>query len=294
MLPDLSLETRNVWLIFAGTAVVVLGAMWYIWDGSDPLSDQVVAAQNEREKLAGNSKQDLHQRVELQAKANLDLRREIEKLKGECGFELLEKFTIPKSEIDPGYLFKRRFTEVRQELREKAKLRSIVYDENIGFGADDKVPDAAQAPYLMAMLQLTEKALTIAITTPQPLETMSITHGPAIDTGPDGRPVLLREYPLELKVHGGLKDILWILHSISQVDTNPPTAARKHDYPLILRGLTIQSENAKPKDFIYQMDATFKIAGMLFLSPEERDHLPGGARAASVHVDGEPRYQSHP
>jgi hypothetical protein len=295
MVPDLSLETRNAWLVFAGTTVVVLGVLWYIWDGTDPLSDQVAHAQSERDKLAGASKQDMHQRVEQQAQANRELERTIEKLKGESGFEVSKRFTIPATENQPGYLFKRRFVEVRQELREKAAPRSIRYDENIGFGTDEKVPDDSQAPYLMAMLQLTAKAITIAIGTPEPLESMSITHGPAIDTGPENRPTLLREYPLELKVHGNLRDILWILHSISQVDTRTSSGDQNHDYPLILRGLVIQSENAKQKDDINEIDATFRIAGMQFLSMQEREHLPGmPGRPSITHATGGSHFQSHP
>ncbi len=231
MLPDLSIEQRNSWLVLGGATVVVLGVLWYVWDGSGPLGDQVEAAHIAREKISGSSKQDMHQRVEQQRQANDELRRTIEKLKGESGFEVFAKFAILPSGDQPGYQFKRRFIEVRQALREKAAPRSILYDENIGFGSDDKVPDDIQAPYLMAMLQLTEKAITIAINTPSPLYSMSITHGPAVETGPENRPVLLREYPLELKVHGTLKDILWILHRISEVEVPGAEAAGARAVP---------------------------------------------------------------
>jgi hypothetical protein len=330
MLPDLSIEQRNGWLVLGGATVVLLGVLWYVWDGSGPLSDEVEKRRLERDKTSGSAKQDMRQLVEKQHQANEELRRTIEALKGESGFEVLARFAIPKTEPQPGYLFKRRFIEIRQALREKAAPRSIRYDENIGFGADDKVPDDAQAPYLMAMLQLTEKAVTIAINTPSPLESMSITHAPAVDAGPDNRPVLLREYPLELKVHGTLKDILWILHRISQVDgagadipaagkapagaagsavpapaapapdspgTPAADAGGAHDYPLILRGLVIQSENVKPSDQLTQLDATFRIAGMQFLTPEEREHLGGGTGTRAVNIRpaaSGPRFQSHP
>jgi hypothetical protein len=125
----------------------------------------------------------------------------------------------------------------------------------------------------MTMLQLTEKAVGIVLAANEPpLESFAITHERAVETGPAGRPVLLREYPLTLKVRGSLKDILWILHRLSQFE------ADGKDYPLILRGLVIQSENAKPKDNIQHLDAVFQLAGMQFLTPEERardPHLPG-------------------
>jgi hypothetical protein len=60
--------------------------------------------------------------------------------------------------------------------------------------------------------------------------------------------------------------------------------------------LTIQSENVKPTDNIAQLDATFRIAGMQFLSPDERDHLSGSSTRAVIirPVSSGPHFTSHP
>jgi hypothetical protein len=294
MLLDLKRETTTAWLVLAGTVLVAAIALWWVWAGAGPIADQLDQARAAHDRVAGRSKEEMRKRIELQRQANQELRKTIEKLKTDTGFELASRFAIPKDERQPGYLFKRRFVEIRQELREKAAPRSIRYDENIGFGTDDKVPDDKDAAYLMTMLQLTEKAVSIAIGTPSPLESLAISHGPAVDTGPVSRPVLLREYPLELTVRGSLKDILWILHRFSEVE-GAGASGKSRDYPLILRGLSIVSENATPRDDIAQLDAVFQIAGMQFLSPEERDRDPTRPRgAASASHGASPVFEARP
>ncbi len=274
MLPDLKRETNTAWLVLAGTVLVVGLAVWWIWDDSAPIADQLSQARAAHDKIAGKSKEDMRRRIEQQRQANKELSDTIDKLKHDSGFSVLPAFSIPKDQHQPGYLFEHRLVEVRQALHEKAAPRSILYDETIGFGSDDKVPDDKDAPYLLTMLQLTEKAMDIAIETPSPLESMSITHSKSVETGPVSRPVLLREYPLELKVRGSLKDILWILHRFSEVSSSVAAGGGSHDYPLILQRLTIVSDNAHSRDDIAQLDATFDIAGMQFLSAEERERDP--------------------
>jgi hypothetical protein len=281
MLPDVHRETMTGWAVLAGTVLVVGLTVWLLWDGGTS-AEQVAQA-----RAAGgeqNGKEEMRTRVERQREANQALRATIERLKKDCEFDIEERYRIPDSEKQPGYLFKKRFVEVRQALREKAEPKRIVYDENIGFGSDAQVPDDREAPYLMTMLQLTEKLVALAIAAPEPLESFTVSHGPAVDTGPESRPVLLREYPLELKVRGTLKDILWILHRISQVDPTGPDG-RKRDYPLILRGLSIQGDDLAHKDptgksgvrfrdDIAQHEAVFQLAGMQFVSEKERASDP--------------------
>lgn len=281
MLPDVQREVMTGWASLAGTVLVVGLTVWMVWDYGVS-AERVEQARVASGELSG--KEELRTRVERQREANQALRATIEKLKKDCEFDLEERFRIPESEKQPGYLFKRRFVEVRQALREKAEPKRIAYEENIGFGTDAQVPDDREAPYLMTMLQLTEKLVAIAIAAPEPLESLSVTHGPAVDTGPESRPVLLREYPLELTVRGTLKDILWILHRISQVDPIGPDG-RKRDYPLILRGLSIQGDDlthkdptgkagVRFKDDIAQHEAVFRLAGMQFISEKERASDP--------------------
>jgi hypothetical protein len=268
MIPDVKKEEQTGWLVLAGAVLVSLVGLWVVSDG-DGLAAK---AEEARAQLATGGREGMRVHVERQTEANQALRGTIEQLKNDTAFVLAEEFVIPKEERQPGYFFKRRFVEVRERLRNKAAARRIVYDENIGFGADPAVPADTEAPYLMTMLQLTEKLVGIAIDSPTPLDSLSVTHGPAIDTGPESRPVLLREYPLQLQVRGGLKDVLWILHRISQVEAAGDGV--KRDYPLILRGFSIKSDNATPKDDISQLDAVFDLAAMRFLSEEERAKDP--------------------
>ncbi len=295
MIPDMKKEAQTGWLTLAGAFAVAMIALWIISDGG-ALADQ---AEQARAALATGGHEDMQVHVERQVEANQDLRKTIEQLKQDTNFLLADEFGIRADERQPGYFFKRKFVEVRERLRDKAEAKRIAYDQNLGFGADPAVPDDRQAPYLMTMLQLSEKIVGIALETPIPLESLAVTHSVAIDTGPESRPVLLREYPLKLEVRGGLKDILWILHRISQVD--PASAdGKRRDYPLILRGFSIKSENAKPKDAISQLDAVFELAAMRFITEEERAQDPlafqpvsagGGLRGSSA---GKPVFHARP
>lgn len=295
MMPDVKIEERNGWLVLAGVAVVALVGLWIISDGGE-LAD---SAEQSRAKLATGGREDMATHVERQEQANHELRATIEHLKSQTDFVLFDEFVIKADERQPGYFFKRKFVEVRERLRNKAEAKRIAYDQNIGFGADPAVPPDDQAPYLMTMLQLTEKIVGIAFDTPIPLETLSVSHGPAIDTGPESRPALVREYPLKLEVRGGLTDILWILHRISQIESPAPDGKRM-DYPLILRGFSIKSENATPKDSISQLDAVFDLAAMRFISEEERAKDPlasqpiGGVGSRGGASGGKPVFRARP
>lgn len=288
MRPVVHKETMTGWAVLGGTLLVCLLSLWLVSDGGE-LAGQVAAAQS---ALPPSGKEELRTRVERQREANQNLHLTIEKLKKDASFDIEEPFQIPKDNKQPGYFFKKRFVEVRQGLRQKAEARKIVYDENIGFGADPEVPKDEFAPYLMTMLQLTEKVVGIALDTPSPLESLTITHGKEIETGPESRPALLREFPLKLSVRGSLKDILWILHRLSQVE------AGGKDYPVILRGMLIESENAKPRDDVQQLTAEFELAGMRFLTDEERARDPlakGVAGRASTGAAGHaPIYTARP
>lgn len=293
MMPDVKKEERTGWLVLAAAAVVALVGLWVISDGGE-LAEQAEQAHG---RLAVGGREDMAIHVERQVEANQALRNTIEQLKGQSDFILADEFVIRPDERQPGYFFKRKFVEVRERLRNKAEARKIAYDQNIGFGADPAVPPDDQAPYLLTMLQLTEKIVGIAFDTEMPLESLAVTHGPAVDTGPVDRPVLLREYPLKLEVRGGLKDILGILHRISQVDS-PGKDGKRSDYPLILRGFAITSDNATPKDDISQLEAVFDLAAMRFISEEERAKDPlafqpvsgGSARSSG----GKPVFHARP
>ncbi len=52
---------------------------------------------------------------------------------------------------------------MRQALRQKAQPQSVQYDENVGFPDETVVPPDSEAPYLMTMLQLTERVVNIVL-----------------------------------------------------------------------------------------------------------------------------------
>lgn len=294
MMPNVKKEEQTGWLVLAASVVVTLIALWIISDGGE-LAE---AAEQAQAGLSVGGREDMAVHVERQVEANEGLRKTIEQLKSQTDFVLADEFVIRPDERQPGYFFKRKFVEVRERLRNKAESRKIAYDQNIGFGADPAVPPDDQAPYLMTMLQLTEKIVGIAFDSDRPLESLSVSHGPTIETGPETRPALVREYPLKLEVRGGLKDILGILHRISQIDA-PGKDGKRSDYPLILRGFSIKSENSTPKDDVSQLEAVFDLAAMRFISEDERAKDPlafqpvgGGSRSSSN--GGKPVFHARP
>lgn len=264
------------WAALGGTVAVVLLALWVIADHG--AAEQALATSRRNIKSERNG-EPIEQRQAAERDAVSELHKTINELKARTGFTVLKQFQVPIDDQDeklrqPGYFFKQRLVAVRDGVRRKAKLKSIEFDESLGFDTSDMVPPDADAAFLLTMLQLTDKAAHIVLDTPHPVSRFDFARlnntNKAIETGPLDRPVLLREYPLELKVVGGLEDLLWILHRLSQVDPD-----QTGDYPLILQGLTIDSQNLTQRDEINQLTATFRIAGMQFLSDAERAKLSG-------------------
>jgi hypothetical protein len=298
MMPDVKKEVQTGWLVLSGVTAVVLIALWVISDGGT-LAEQVDQA---KAKHVDGGSESIRTHVERQIEANQAMRSTIEDLKRDSSFVLAKEFMIPAGDHQPGYLFKQRFAKVCDGLRLNAEKKKIVYNSDIGFGNDSEVPDDRSAPYLMSMLQLTEKVVAIALDTPTALENVTISHSKEVKTGPESHPPPVQEYPLKLEVRGGLKDILWILHRISQV--TPTAEGKTKDYPLILRGFSINSENTKAKDSIQQLNAVFDLAAMHFITEEEHANDPsefqpvssGGTRVSprATNSGGKPVFHARP
>jgi len=263
---DVKRESRWGWSALGAVAAIGGIALLIItdWGESGRLLDTARSAKKDGPVA-------MREQVASQEKANRELTDTIRKLKEQASFQLQDKYLV-KGNPQPGYFFVTVRGPVIEKLKKRAEARGIDYDEWIGFGAgknqppDKAVPDDKDADFLLKMLQLTEKAVNIGLSTPSPLERLLVTHADKEEeTGPDQRPPLLREYALTLDVRGSLKDILWILHRLSLYERGGAK-----DFPLILRGLTISGENATPKDDIQQLDAVFEIAGMQFIPDEER------------------------
>ena len=260
--PDLRKPLLSAWLTLGGVTVVCLGLAYWLSDAGD-VPQQIETAATEQNKLKGAI--DLQQRIGQQKQANENLHKTIDQLKTATGFAPVAPFIVPPNTPQPGQYFNEQLAAVQDFCRPKAFSKSIVYQERLGFENTAKVPRDEDAPYLLAMLQLTRKAADIILSTPTPVEKFQITQPSrtSILTGPAGRPPLLREYPLRLEVRASLTDLLWILHTLAKSDS-------AGDYPLIVRGWRIDSKNINPKDEVQQLDAIFEVAAMRFLSDEER------------------------
>lgn len=267
MSPDVTSASRGGLVALLAALLAAGGLAYWSWSDSPEVDARLEAARTAAGKIGG--KEPLRARVERQRAANVELRANIAQLKKEAGFHRDERFTVPPNEREPGKFFLNRFVEVRQDLREKAVRQRIDSDERLGFPPDDRVPPDGEAQQLLDMLQLTEKALRVVLAAPDPVEWFDIAHGRPYETGPVARPPLLAEYPLTLKVRGSLTTVLWILHQFG--------VRTERDYPLILRGLTIRSDNTKAKDDVQQLEAVFELAGMSFLADATRDAVAAPA-----------------
>jgi hypothetical protein len=275
---NLKKEKTIAWSVLGGVALIgliVLSAM----SGDGETAAALESAKLAHAQLTGDEK--IKDRIAEQRRANERLKKTIEDLKAQVGFQ-------PKIAIvgQKGEYFSVARSHVREAITQKAKVLSMEIDTYLGFGAAKnqewvrKLPTEDEVDFLLAMLQLTEKAALIA-TAPStdPLAKMFIKHdNKPIVTKPKGGDPLMREYPITVEVQGSLTTILEILHKLSIKDSELKSEIDSKinmDYPLVLTKLTINSSKAKAKDGIQQLDATFNLAGMEFLSEAERTGAPG-------------------
>jgi hypothetical protein len=272
--------------LFAWSGLVVAtalaaGFVWLLKDQGEAVAAAARAAEAQRE-VQGPVR--LDERLAEQRKANAELTDSIDRLRNATGFTVGADFLVPPNHQQPGQFFNERLLAVQDRLRGKARDRSIVYQERLGFERVVAVPKAEDAPYLLTMLMLTEKAASALIETPgdlRPVERFAITQPtkePQL-TGPAGRPPLLREYPLAISVRATLPTLLWILHRLAQDEGD-------NDYPLIVRKLEISSPNQESKDAVKALDAVIEVAGMRFLDLAERATGPTPTAKAKSGLGG--------
>lgn len=274
MRPDISREILQGWAVAVG-AVFLAGISLYIISDGGALATQV--DQEQAALKAGD--QDLARLVALTERANDSLEQTLDTLKRQVGFNTEDAFQVaadPEFARQPGYYFVLKRNSIIDRLRKRAHEKGIRdYEEYAGFGVAQHRPPAETVPGndealdLLRILQITDKAVSICLETPAPLERLLVKpHGvikPVEIAAPD-RPALLKEYRITLDVRGSLRDILWILHRLS-----PGRDAPEADYPLVLKSLKITSENRSPLEGIQQIDCTITVAGMRFLSDAERN-----------------------
>jgi hypothetical protein len=284
---NLKKEKLIAWSVLGGVTVIGMIALYAMsGDGETALAlEQARAVHAEH-----TGRQKIQDRIAEQRRANERLKKTIEDLKVQVGFH--PKLNIPER-TQHNFFFSQARSAVRDRIKKKAEVLSIGdsekdYDTYLGFGKgpyaewDAKLPPEDKADILLAMLQLTEKAALIATgDSNDPLDKLIIKHDEKpIETKPQGKDsaALMREYSITVEVKGSLTTILEILHKFSIKDSGLKSVIDPQinmDYPLVLTQLTINSANAKAKDGIQQLDATFKLAGMEFLSEAERTAAPG-------------------
>ncbi|MCS6970190.1 MAG: hypothetical protein RMM29_02595 [Planctomycetota bacterium] len=270
MSPDLRRPRRWASGVLLGALLAAAAGSAAAWHARHEAAQALERAAAEAARIAGP--EPLAERVQRQRAANEELRQVLARLKGGYGFRRRPEFVVPEAEPEKGKFFLNRFVEVRQRLREQAQARRIESDERLGFPPDDRVPPDSEAQALLDMLQLTDKALSVVLAAPDPVEWFEIKHGKPYETGPLSRPPLLRELPLTLRVRGSHKTILWILHRFGRT--------AEDDFPLIIRGLAISSRNQRARDDIAQLDATFELAALDFIPETQRQGEAGPRRPA--------------
>ncbi len=291
---DLSRQQMQGWIVLSAAAVICAIGLFIVWDGG-AAAEQVETGQQSLSK----GPHDLAEQVRLAQRANTELAVTIESLKKGVGFNTEEAFRIaadPEFKRQPEYYFVTKRNAITRRLLERAREKSIgEYEEYGGFGVaqhrppPETLPPPEAALDLLRMLQLTEKAVSIALETPTPLQKLLVKpHGDVrpVSIAAPGRPPVLQEYRMTLMVRGSLKDILWILHRLS-----PGRDAVEDDYPLVLKALKITSDNRRPVDGVQYIDCEMTVAGMHFLTDDERSALaPAGVtvRRISTTVGGGP------
>ena len=300
MRPDITEDMRIGWIALGVAVVIVVIAFFVMHDGGQALK-AVTTAEKKYKQNKGNADYPLLEQIQLQREANEQLAQNIHVLKTAVGIKPVRPFALPPNYTkQKGLYFRLVYDIVVEYLNNRARFKRIdPYSTNLGFTfADGQVISEEQAEEELIRLQLTVRAMLLALSTPDRLQEITIEHSPIVLTGPVKRPPLLREYPFTLRVRGSLKDILWLLHQyasdtvpidtvgdwnklVTQVQRNmgrkiEPTTSKDH-FPLILRGLRINSENSEPLDDVTQLDAEFELAGMEFLSDDERETAGSGA-----------------
>jgi hypothetical protein len=269
---DISKQVLQGWLVLGAAVICSLIGLSVVWDGG------ASAAQVQAEKDALNGgPEDLAEQVQLARAANARLAETIASLKQGVGFNTEEAYQIasdPEFQRQPEYFFVTKRNAILARLLKRARERGGEYEEYGGFGLGqhrpppETLPAPEEAIDLLRMLQITEKAVSICLETPTPLEKLLVVpHGKVkpIDVAAPGRAPLLQEYRLTLNLRGSLHDLLWIVHRLS-----PGREAAGDEYPLILKDLKITSDNRSPVEDVQQLDCEITVAGMRFLSDEER------------------------
>jgi hypothetical protein len=291
MTPDLATDRLRAWGTCAGAAAVAAGLIAAVWYGAD-VPGVLEQRDRERQRVARIAGEPIDERIRAQQESNRALAATIGRLMEQTKFEIARDFQVlpeanTRIEIEPGYRWKDRFLEVRQRVRDAARPGSIERGEYLGFPDAVEVPPASQVPGMLAMLQLVEKISLAICATPPWTERFDIKPGVPVDAGPvaDGK-ALIREYPLTLTVRGELESVMRLLWRMAQILPVPDRDARP--YPLVIKGLVINSENVTARDGINQLTAVVELAALEYQRTVAASPGTGGAGGSAPAAAGAP------
>ncbi|MFW5829146.1 MAG: hypothetical protein ACOCXA_02690 [Planctomycetota bacterium] len=293
MRPNVRKELTIAWSVLAGS-FVLSWLLWMIFGADAEQKRRLEREQTAYERREGGADVSLAQQLRLQEEANEALEDTIDHLKARVGVDVLPAFTVPQRYQDNRtFYFEKVYLASRHILNEQAVRRRVPnYAANLGFeGKLGGNLDEVRVDDELVRLQLIAKAVLLALSTDETLDAIAVEHGEIDATGPEGRPILLNEYAFTLRVRGGLKQILWLVHQLgveepeediarawdvlmrrirqdAQLDLSP--ADDGAHFPLAVRRLRISSANRNPSDEIQQLEAEIELAGMAFLDAGER------------------------
>lgn len=290
MAPDVSRPLAQSWGVLSAALVITVIGLWWWWDPA-------LAEQAAQVKQPGDDTgEDLARRIALQETAIKQTAHSTELLKSATGFTVRKDFQILTSspnlkEREPNARWFDRYNAVKSAIQDLARQRSTAVTPSLGFNlSEGSLPKPEDLVQSLVMLQLVEKAMLTALAPGEPLDSVEISLG-ALNgrlTGNAQRPPLLREFRLTLKVKGRLENLLGLLHQFAE-------SRNEQDYPLVLCSASIDSNNRTAKDDMPILIGQFELAGMRYLTAEERGVKPlslsGGGGAGE---DGGRRFFARP
>lgn len=305
MRPNLQREHAISWGILALAVVVAVAVGWWLRERAAAASRAFESAREAYARRIGSH--DLAGLVAKVEDAILDMEGQIGELKRLTGFRRLPPFLVPGDSDLRGSYFSFVFNTVFDELQFLADAKQVAIDgSRIGFADfSGQAVDEGSLQRWLTMLQLVTKGAWLALSTPdeslESVEVLPLSIGNIVETGPAGRPPLVREYPFSMKVRGSLRAIKWLLWQFSldertegsfDAKLNEWLAQRSRELrkevevdvplndgsvsvgPLILRRITLSSGNTSPRDSVNQLDVTFHLAGMEYVSDADRNERP--------------------
>ncbi len=293
--PDQQKEMRISWLLLAAITIIGPLILWLVFSGEGVDSKKLKTLERTYKQRQSASPDVLRDQIVRQQEANRQLLANIEDVKKAVGIKKVAPYVVPNVSPyrnDPGSYFNKIYSAIKGELNRMAEGNRLVsYDAKLGYNTEQKSLSKDIVAGELVRLQLITKAVFLALSADKNIQVEQITHGEIIETGPESRLPLLREYPFRLELRGELKELSWVLHQLEvqqpdekfiralgsfQQSIQSKARLEMSDYtaedhfPLIVRGWSIENDGKKKGDEFTQLKVILDLAGMEFLEPEER------------------------